>query len=113
MLHGLSAAGRPLLDGVLDRPAVANWATVFVAIAVQALPFLVLGVGISAAVAALMPAGFLPRALPSRSTLAVPVAAVAGTARRRTSRSRGRRRGLSSGGGPTGARGSSGGGRRR
>jgi uncharacterized protein len=71
---------RPLLEDLLDRPAVAHWATVFVAIAVQALPFLVLGVTISAAVAALVPAGFLPRALPRRPALAVPVAAAAGAA---------------------------------
>jgi uncharacterized membrane protein YraQ (UPF0718 family) len=71
---------RPVVDHLLDRPAVAHWATVFVAIAVQALPFLVLGVTISAAVAALVPAGFLPRVLPRRPALAVPVAAAAGAA---------------------------------
>jgi uncharacterized protein len=71
---------RPLLEDLLDRPAVAHWATVFVAIAVQALPFLVLGVAISASVAALVPAGFLPRVLPRRTALAVPVAAAAGAA---------------------------------
>ena len=71
---------RPLLEDLRDRPAVAHWATVFVAIAVQALPFLVLGVTISAAVAALVPAGFLPRVLPRRPALAVPVAAAAGAA---------------------------------
>src|SRR6266540_311603 len=69
-----AAALRPLLNHLLDRPAIAHWATVFVAIAVQAMPFLVLGVVISAAVAAFVPAGFLPRALP------VPVAAAAGAA---------------------------------
>ncbi|HEU4396821.1 MAG TPA: permease [Actinomycetota bacterium] len=71
---------RPFLERLLDRPAVAHWATVFVAIAVQAMPFLVLGVTISAAVAALVPAGFLPRILPRRPALAVPVAAAAGAA---------------------------------
>lgn len=76
----VAAAGRPLLEDILDRPAVANWATVFVAIAVQAMPFLALGVVISAAVAALLPAGFLPRALPRRPALAVPAAALAGAA---------------------------------
>jgi uncharacterized protein len=75
-----AAALRPLLERLLDRPAVAHWATVFVAIAVQAMPFLVLGVVISAAVAAFVPAGFLPRALPRRPALAVPVAAAAGAA---------------------------------
>src|SRR6266545_2604148 len=75
-----AAALRPLLNHLLDRPAIAHWATVFVAIAVQAMPFLVLGVVISAAVAAFVPAGFLPRALPRRPALAVPVAAAAGAA---------------------------------
>jgi uncharacterized protein len=71
---------RPLLEDLLTRPAVAHWATIFVAIAVQAMPFLVLGVAVSAAIAAYVPDGFLPRALPKRPELAVPVAAVAGVA---------------------------------
>jgi uncharacterized membrane protein YraQ (UPF0718 family) len=75
-----AAVCRPLLEDVLDRPAVANWATIFVAIAVQAMPFLVLGVAISAAVAAFVPPGFLARALPRRPELAVPAAAAAGAA---------------------------------
>jgi uncharacterized membrane protein YraQ (UPF0718 family) len=75
-----AAALRPLLDRLLDRPAIAHWATVFVAIAVQAMPFLVLGVVISASVTAFVPAGFLPRALPRRPVLAVPMAAAAGAA---------------------------------
>jgi hypothetical protein len=76
----VAALARPLLERVLDQPAVANWATIFVAIAVQAMPFLVLGVTISAAVAALIPPGFLPRLLPQSPALAVPTAAVAGVA---------------------------------
>lgn len=75
-----AAAFRPLLQDLLDRPAVAHWATIFVAIAVQAMPFLVLGVTVSAGIAALGPSGFLPRLLPERPALAVPVAAVAGAA---------------------------------
>jgi len=73
-----AAVCRPLLEDLLDRPAVANWATVFVAIAVQAMPFLVLGVAVSAAVAALVPAGVLPGLLPQRPALAVPISAAAG-----------------------------------
>ena len=76
----LAAVARPLLDQLLDRPAVAQWATIFVAIAVQAMPFLVLGVSISAAIAAFVPPDFLPRALPTRPVFAVPVAAAAGAA---------------------------------
>jgi uncharacterized membrane protein YraQ (UPF0718 family) len=75
-----AAAARPFLEHLLDRPAVAHWATVFVAITVQAMPFLVLGVTISAVVAAFVPAGFLPRVLPRRPALAVPLAAAAGAA---------------------------------
>jgi uncharacterized membrane protein YraQ (UPF0718 family) len=75
-----AAASRPLLEHLLDRPAVAHWATVFVAITVQAMPFLVLGVTISAVVAAFVPAGFLPRILPRQPALAVPLAAAAGAA---------------------------------
>jgi uncharacterized protein len=75
-----AAALRPLLQDLLDRPAVAHWATVFVAIAVQAMPFLVLGVTVSALVAALVPTGFLTKMLPARPAFAVPVAAAAGAA---------------------------------
>lgn len=75
-----AAVLRPVLEDLLGRPAVAHWATIFVAIAVQAMPFLVLGVFVSAAVAAFVPAGFLPKLLPRRPSLAVPVAAVAGAA---------------------------------
>jgi uncharacterized membrane protein YraQ (UPF0718 family) len=71
---------RPALQDLLDRPSIAHWATIFVAIAIQAIPFLVLGVTISAAIAAFVPAGVLPRLLPQQPALAVPVAAVAGAA---------------------------------
>ena len=75
-----AAALRPLLQDLVDRPAVGHWATIFVAITVQAIPFLVLGVTISAAIAAFVPADFLPRVLPKRPAIAVPVATVAGAA---------------------------------
>jgi uncharacterized protein len=75
-----AAALRPLLQDLLDRPAVGHWATIFVAIFVQALPFLVLGVTISAAIAAYVPSGLLPKLLPQQPALAVPCAAVAGAA---------------------------------
>jgi hypothetical protein len=75
-----AAALRPLLEDVLDRPAVGHWATLFVAVFVQALPFLVLGVGISAAIAAFVPPGAIVRLLPRRPVFAVPIAAAAGAA---------------------------------
>jgi uncharacterized membrane protein YraQ (UPF0718 family) len=75
-----AAVLRPVLEDLFDRPAVAHWATIFVSIAIAAMPFLVLGIGISAAIATFVPPGFLPRVLPDRPALAVPVAAVAGAA---------------------------------
>jgi uncharacterized membrane protein YraQ (UPF0718 family) len=74
----LAAVFRPVLSNLLDKPAIANWATVFVAITLQAVPFLVLGVTISAAIAAYVPPTLLTRLLPSRGQAAVPVAALAG-----------------------------------
>ncbi|MEU4739325.1 permease [Actinosynnema sp. NPDC023658] len=68
------------LVGVLDVPVLRTASTVFVAVCVQALPFLVLGVLISGAIAAFVPASALRRALPSRTALAVPIAGVAGVA---------------------------------
>jgi uncharacterized protein len=81
LLLGLVAVGsRGLLKDLLDGPAVATWATIFVSITVQALPFLVLGVLLSAALAALVRPGWLARALPERDLLAVPAASLAGVA---------------------------------
>ncbi len=59
-------------------PAVENWSTIFLSITLQALPFLVLGVVISAAVTVLVPAEWFIRALPSSQYLAVPVAGATG-----------------------------------
>ena len=50
----------------LGREAVESWTTIFVAIAFQAMPFLVLGVVVSGAIAAFVPPDLLPRLLPSR-----------------------------------------------
>jgi uncharacterized membrane protein YraQ (UPF0718 family) len=63
---------------VFDQPALQTAATVFVSIIVQALPFLVLGILLSAAIAAFVPRSFWQRALPSNPILAVPVAGAAG-----------------------------------
>lgn len=80
LVVGLAALARPLLESLLDRPAVGQWATIFVALVVQAMPFLALGVTVSAAIAAFVPPDFLPRVLPRRDVVAVPLAAVAGAA---------------------------------
>ena len=71
---------RPAMAGFFDNPALQMWSTVFVSIAVQALPFLVLGVVVSGAIAALVPPGWLADHLPKRPLLAVPVAGLAGVA---------------------------------
>ena len=68
------------LVDLLDVPALRTGATVFVAVCAQALPFLVLGVLISGAIAAFVPAKALRAVLPRNPALAVPVAGAAGVA---------------------------------
>ena len=65
----------------IDPMSSARWrvaAVVFVAVCVQALPFLVLGVLLSGFLAAVVSPAVLRRVLPGRAALAVPVAAAAG-----------------------------------
>lgn len=68
------------LQDVLDVPALRTASTIFVAVCVQALPFLVLGVLISGAIAAFVPARVLRRVLPRNTAAAVGVAGLAGVA---------------------------------
>jgi len=70
--------GQRWISGWFESPALQAGATVFVSIVVQATPFLVLGVLLSAAIAAFVPASFWQRALPKNDALAVPVAGMAG-----------------------------------
>lgn len=56
----------------------ATWSTLFVAIVVQALPFLVLGVVVSGLIAGFLPRNLLSRITPRSPLLAVPAASVAG-----------------------------------
>lgn len=70
--------GQRWLVGLFDDPALQTGATIFVSIVVQALPFLVLGVVLSGAIAAFVPASFWKKALPKNPALAVPVAGAAG-----------------------------------
>jgi uncharacterized membrane protein YraQ (UPF0718 family) len=70
--------GQRWLVGLFDDPALQTGATIFVSIIVQALPFLVLGVLLSGAIAAFVPASFWKKALPKNPVLAVPVAGAAG-----------------------------------
>ncbi|MER5323555.1 permease [Streptosporangium roseum] len=74
----LLVVGRFTLAPHLTAPALQTWATIFVAICVQALPFLVFGVALSAAITAFVPASFWTRALPRHPAAAVPVAGMAG-----------------------------------
>ena len=70
--------GQRISSAVADHPALSSWATIAVSIVVQALPFLVFGVLLSAALVAFVPAESIKRALPRREGAAVPVAAGAG-----------------------------------
>jgi len=63
---------------VLTTPVVQNWLTVFIAVVTQALPFLVLGVLLSAVISVFVPASLFERVMPRRPALAVPVAGAAG-----------------------------------
>jgi uncharacterized membrane protein YraQ (UPF0718 family) len=59
-------------------PALAHWSTLFISIAIQAMPFLVLGVVLSGCITAFVRPSFLARVLPQRTVFAVPAAAVSG-----------------------------------
>jgi hypothetical protein len=71
---------RGWLGHALDVSVVRIAATVFVAVLVQAAPFLVLGVLVSGAIAAFVPVGLLRRVLPRNEITAVGVAGLAGVA---------------------------------
>ncbi|WP_052666209.1 permease [Nitriliruptor alkaliphilus] len=70
---------RPLFAPWLDVPSLQLWSTVFVALMIQATPFLLLGVVVSGALAALVPPAFIARVLPRNGALAVGAGACAGT----------------------------------
>ena len=89
--HGPTAADAlwvVLLAGVIARvgvpalwriPTVQAWTLVFGAVCVQAAPYVVLGVLLSTALAAL-PEQWIRRAVPSRTAIGVPIAALFGAA---------------------------------
>ncbi|WP_406007830.1 permease [Streptomyces sp. NBC_00637] len=68
----------PTLALDLYTPPVAAWWTVFTAVAVQGVPFLLLGTVVSAAIGAFVPERVFRRLLPRNPALAVPVAGIAG-----------------------------------
>ncbi|WP_150254905.1 permease [Nocardiopsis deserti] len=77
LLTGI-ALGHAWLSEELTHEAFLAWATIFTAISLQAIPFLVFGVVLSAAITTFVPASFYRRALPTNSAAAVPVAGLAG-----------------------------------
>ncbi|MER5214047.1 permease [Streptomyces sp. NPDC002838] len=68
----------PMLALDLYTPPVAAWWTVFTAVAVQGVPFLLLGTVVSAAIGVFVPEKVFRRLLPRNQALAVPVAGAAG-----------------------------------
>ena len=70
--------GRGWLVGALASQRALTLVTIFVSVMVQALPYLILGTVLSAAITAFMPTRFFERALPRNAVAAVPVAGVAG-----------------------------------
>lgn len=76
----LALIGQSWFSQILDVPRIRTGATIFVAVCTQALPFLVVGVLISGAIAAFVSADMLRRVLPRRAAFAVPVAGMAGVA---------------------------------
>lgn len=67
-----------LLGDRLEGAAFQTWATVFLAIVVQSIPFLVLGVALSGLISAFLSERMVSRVLPDNALLAVPLAGVAG-----------------------------------
>jgi uncharacterized membrane protein YraQ (UPF0718 family) len=66
------------LAPLLDVPTLQTWSTIFVAIVVQSVPFLVVGVLLSAAISILLSERVLSRVVPRNPVFGVPVAGVAG-----------------------------------
>ncbi len=69
---------RSRLAELLSGGALQTWSTVFIAVCVQATPFLVLGVLVSGAIAAFVPARVFTAILPRNDVLAIPVAGACG-----------------------------------
>jgi uncharacterized protein len=69
---------RTQVADLLNGPRISTWTTVFVSVMVQATPFLVFGVVLSAVIAVFVPRSFWAKALPKHPALAVPVASCAG-----------------------------------
>ncbi len=70
--------GQDWLIEALAIPRLQTWTTVLVSIVVQAVPFLVMGVLLSATISAFVPPSFFEKALPKNPAAAVPAAGAAG-----------------------------------
>ncbi|MFE9765363.1 permease [Streptomyces sp. NPDC005808] len=68
----------PMVALDLATPAMSAWWTVFTAVVVQAVPFLLLGTLVSASIGAFVPERVFSKLLPANPALAVPVAGAAG-----------------------------------
>jgi uncharacterized protein len=69
---------RSQLAGLIDGPQMQYWLTVFSAICIQAMPFLVLGVVLAGLIAGFVKPSVISRLLPRNERLAIPVAAIGG-----------------------------------
>lgn len=74
----LILARGPIAAHLASNAALAAWLTVFVSIGLQSLPFLVMGVALSAVIAVYVPTDVLGRWLPRHPAAAVPVAGLSG-----------------------------------
>jgi hypothetical protein len=63
---------------LFEDQVLRNWSTIFVSVTLQALPFLVLGVVLSATISALVPPSWIAGAVPKNAAIAVPTAGIAG-----------------------------------
>ena len=70
-------AGRWIVP-LLDHPVLQTWNTIFLAIVIQSVPFLVMGVVLSGAISVLLSERVLTKVVPRNAALGVPVAGVAG-----------------------------------
>ncbi len=78
LLIALMAFANSWYSDDLTSEAFLAWATIFTAICLQAMPFLVFGVALSSALTAFVPETVYQRLIPKRAGAAVPVAGAAG-----------------------------------
>ena len=79
-LLAIAAGAHGIVGHSLGNAKLQQWSTIFVAITVQALPFLALGVLVSGAVSTMVSPRLLAKVLGRNSLVSVPIAALAGCA---------------------------------